>query len=111
MKLLLAIVQQHDEHALSRALSEAGLRATKLASSGSFLGTRNSTFLIGLPATEVDRALDLIRKTCGRRVELDPNSPFLEGQLRGDLPTVEKVSVGGATIFVLGVEKALLSGA
>lgn len=107
MKLLLAIIQHRDEQALTHELVKAGLRATKLASTGGFLGARNSTFLIGLPASDVDRAIDLIRRTCGTRVELDTNSPFLEGLLRGDQPTAEKISVGGATVFVLNVEAAI----
>lgn len=110
MKLILAIIEQRDEQALTHELVKAGLRATKLASTGGFLGARNSTFLIGLPASQVDQALEIIRRTCGRRAELDTSSPFLEGRLRGDQPTLEKVAAGGATVFVLDVEQAVFGG-
>lgn len=110
MRLVLAIIEQRDEQALTQELVKEGLRATKLASTGGFLGAKNSTFLIGLPASEVDRALEVIRRTCGRRAELDTNSPFFEGRLRGDQPTSDKVSVGGATVFVLDVERAVIGG-
>jgi uncharacterized protein YaaQ len=102
---LLAIIQQRDEHALMDALVKSGLRATKLSSTGGFLGARNTTFLIGLPASEVDKAVKVITETCGRREELDVNSPFLEGHLRADQPMEAKITVGGATIFVLNAEQ------
>ncbi len=101
MKLLLAIIQPRDEQALTQALVKAGLRATKLSSTGGFLGARNATFLIGLPAEEVERAIALIRETCGSRADLDTNSPFFEGRLRAEGPLDQKIAVGGATIFVL----------
>ena len=48
MKLVIAIVQDKDSDQLSNQFIEHDVRATKLASSGSFLRSGNSTFLIGM---------------------------------------------------------------
>ena len=48
MKLVVAIVQDQDVYNLNADLTEAGFRITKLASTGGFLKTGNSTLLIGL---------------------------------------------------------------
>ena len=46
MKLIFAVVNGDDSAAVSKALAKNGFRATKLASSGSFLSSGNTTFLI-----------------------------------------------------------------
>ena len=47
MKLIVAVVQDQDSNRLSNALTKAKFRATKLASTGGFLRSGNTTFLIG----------------------------------------------------------------
>ena len=59
MKLVIAIVQDKDSDQLSTQFIEHDVRATKLASSGSFLRSGNSTFLIGVDDQRVDRCLKL----------------------------------------------------
>ena len=47
MKLIVAVVQDQDSNRLSTALTKNDFRATKLASTGGFLRSGNTTFLIG----------------------------------------------------------------
>ncbi|MFL6516563.1 MAG: cyclic-di-AMP receptor, partial [Bacillus sp. (in: firmicutes)] len=47
MKLIIAVVQDQDSNRLSKALVDNNFRATKLASTGGFLKSGNTTFMIG----------------------------------------------------------------
>ena len=51
MKLVVAVVQDQDSNRLSNALTKNNFRATKLASTGGFLRSGNTTFLIGVDDT------------------------------------------------------------
>ncbi|MBA4420991.1 MAG: hypothetical protein C0391_07565 [Anaerolinea sp.] len=86
MKMIIAIVQDHDTEPVSRALTSMGFRVTQVASTGGFLRRGSSTLLIGLDDDQVEQALQIIRDTCS--ITADPN------QKR-------------ATIFVLNVAKHL----
>ena len=88
MKLLVTIVQDQDVPALIEALMENDFRATKLASTGGFLRAGNTTLLIGVDDERLDALLKLIKKTCKGRQQSDP-----------------AVSVGGATVFSVDVER------
>ncbi|MEW6569018.1 MAG: cyclic-di-AMP receptor [Chloroflexota bacterium] len=61
MKLIVAIVRDHDADAVLSALVEKDLRVTRTASSGGFLRRGNATFWIGIEDERVDEALDVIR--------------------------------------------------
>ena len=61
MKLVVAIVQDQDVYNLNADLTEAGFRITKLASTGGFLKTGNSTLLIGTEDENVDKCLRLLK--------------------------------------------------
>ena len=45
MKLVIAVVQDKDSNRLSNALVKEGISATKLASTGGFLRSGNTTFI------------------------------------------------------------------
>ncbi|HHU60508.1 MAG: cyclic-di-AMP receptor [Bacillota bacterium] len=104
MKLLITIVQDQDVPALLEALTENGFRATKLASTGGFLRVGNTTLLIGIKEDERDAVFALVKKTCKRREQPEnmPKIPFGRAGLGAQL---DKVLVGGATIFVVDVER------
>jgi len=87
MKLLVTIVQDQDVPALIEVLMENDFRATKLASTGGFLRAGNTTLLIGVEDQRLDELLNLIKQTC-------------KGTKQGDA-----VSVGGATVFSVDVER------
>lgn len=104
MKLLIAVVQDQDSHRLSAALVKEGLRATKLASTGGFLKSGNSTFLIGVHDDQYDQAIQIIKSNCKAREQMiSPVSP-IGGTAESYVPYPVEVQVGGATVFVVGVE-------
>ena len=67
MKLVVAVVQDQDVYNLNADLTEAGFRITKLASTGGFLKTGNSTLLIGTEDENVDKCLEIIENDCKSR--------------------------------------------
>jgi uncharacterized protein YaaQ len=105
MKLLFAIVQHDDATSLTRALTTHGYRTTRYASTGGFLRRGNETFLIGVEDEQVDDVLSLIRQACRPRTEPLAAPPGLGP---GDvLPFVAEVRVGGATVFVVPLERMM----
>jgi len=105
MKMVLAVVQDKDSPKLAQNLVKAGIRATKLASTGGFLHAGNSTFMIGAPDERVKEILDLIRNSCRAREQIvTPVSP-MGSQLESYVPYPVSVQVGGATVFVLDIEQ------
>lgn len=101
-RLMLAVVQIQDVENAINALIAAGLFVTNISSTGAFLGRRNSTLLIGLNSSQEQIAVDTLGKSCRRRVE------YLATRLEGapfHLPLSTPVTIGGATIFTLEVER------
>lgn len=70
MKLIIAIIRDVDTDPVSRALMEADLRVTQIASTGGFLRRGNSTLLIGLEDEQVDTALNIIRQHCSHNADI-----------------------------------------
>lgn len=106
MKLVLAIVQDKDSNRLANEFIEANIRATKLSSTGGFLKAGNSTFIIGVEDERVEKTLELIKKTCQSRKQYVSTSPMtLNVSLEGQVPYPVEVEVGGATVFVLPIER------
>jgi uncharacterized protein YaaQ len=105
VKLIVAIVNPEDAGSLVDALLERDFRATRLPSSGGFLRQTNATVMLGVEEDSVDEVLDLIREHCHARTQLvNPMPPILEpGEFF--LPYPLEVEVGGATVFVLPVER------
>lgn len=105
MKLIVAVVQDKDSARLNKALVEANIRVTKLSSTGGFLKAGNTTFLIGVDDERVDAAIHIIRKNCQSRQQLmSPMSP-MGANVDPYVPYPVEVQVGGATVFVLPVER------
>lgn len=104
MKLIVAVVQDQDSNKLAAALVKANFRATKLASTGGFLRSGNTTFLIGVKDEEVDEVMNVIQKNCKSREQfISPVSP-IGGTAESYVPYPIEVEVGGATVFVLNIE-------
>lgn len=102
MKLILAIVNNDDAHFVNSSLSKAGFFVTKISSTGGFLMSGNSTFLMGVKDDEVDRVIEIIRNNSKKRVQKVPFDMKNNGT--GFSQPAETVTVGGATVFVLNVE-------
>ncbi len=105
MKLVVAIVNPEDAGPLVDALLEREFRATRLHSSGGFLKQTNATVLLGVEDDAIEEVLGIIRETCHSRTQLvNPMPPILEpGEFF--LPYPLEVEVGGATVFVVPVER------
>jgi uncharacterized protein YaaQ len=103
VKLLIAIVNNDDAHIVNSNLSKAGYSATKIASTGGFLLNGNSTFLIGVNDEDVDRIIELIGTYSKKRVQPAPVDLSYNTAVMGSFPA--EVTVGGATIFVMDVER------
>jgi uncharacterized protein YaaQ len=104
MKLVVAILQDKDAHQAIGELNRRGFRATKLASTGGFLREGNTTVLVGVEEKDVEHVLTVIRRTSSVRKEtLTPQTPTHSGEPYVPFPV--EVTVGGATIFVLNVER------
>lgn len=107
MKLILAVVQDQDSNRLSKVLVENNFRATKLATTGGFLRSGNTTFMIGTEDIRVERALQIIKENCRSRDQLvAPVSP-MGGNAESFVLYPVEVEVGGATVFVLPIEQFL----
>ncbi|KAA0560256.1 MULTISPECIES: cyclic-di-AMP receptor [Bacillaceae] len=105
MKVIMAVVQDKDSNRLSNALMEHNFRSTKLASTGGFLKSGNTTFIIGTEDIRVDKALQVIKENCQSRDQMvAPVSP-MGGNADSYVPYPVEVAVGGATVFVLPVEQ------
>lgn len=102
MKLILAIVSREDSNAVSAALTEDGFSVTKLATTGGFLKAGNTTFLVGTEDDRVDDVLKIVEKRCKKRTQVVPSNVY--GTAAYATFPVE-VTVGGATVFVLDVDR------
>ncbi len=103
MKLIYAIVNSDDSHAVSKALTSNGFFATKLASTGGFLSAGNTTFLICTEDEKVDLAVDTIKEKSHKRKQLVQSAASSGFGASATFPV--EVSVGGATIFITDVER------
>lgn len=61
MKLIIAIVKDTDNEAVSHALTAEKFRVTYVASTGGFLRRGQSTLMIGVEDENLEKALELIR--------------------------------------------------
>jgi uncharacterized protein YaaQ len=105
MKLIVAIVHNEDAGALVDALLDNEYRATRLHSSGGFLKQSNATIIVGVEDAQVDPVVELVRANCTSRTQIvNPMPPIMEpGEFF--MPYPLEVEVGGATVFVLPVER------
>lgn len=105
MKLVIAIVQDDDSADLVDLLTEANFRVTKLATTGGFLKAGNTTLMIGVEKEKVDEVLTLIEETCKTREQIVSTPSPMAGTSGVYVPYPIEVQVGGATIFVVDVDK------
>ena len=104
MKLIFAIVHKEDDRKVMEELTKKGFLITKLSSSGGFLRAGNTTLLIGVSTDKLEEALDIIRNNAKSRKQIINSSPQ-GGVIGAFVPMPLEIVVGGATVFVIGVEK------
>lgn len=104
MKLVLAIVRNEDANRTMTALNEEGFGVTRLATTGGFLRAGNTTLLIGAEEEKIDSIIEIFRDKCKKHKQVI-TTPVSTG-LGDSLPPYPiEVEVGGATIFVVNVER------
>ena len=105
MKLIIAIVQDEDASRLISSLMNEGYSATKLATTGGFLRSGNTTLILGVDDNKFDGAMAVIEKVCKSRKQIATSPSPMAGSTGVYAPYPIEVMVGGATIFVLNVEQ------
>jgi uncharacterized protein YaaQ len=105
MKLIIAIVQDDDAGDLIDVITEEGFRVTKLATTGGFLKSGNTTLMIGVEQDKVDKVLSVIEEVCKTREQVVTSPSPVAGSTGVYVPYPVEVEVGGATIFVVDVDK------
>ncbi len=63
MKMIIVIIKNTEADALTRALTSAEYRVTRIASTSGFLRSGVDTLLIGVKDERVDSAIALVRET------------------------------------------------
>ena len=104
MNLVVAIVQDYDTDGLLHAVTAAGFSATRIASTGGFLRTGNTTVFMGVAAGEVPHCLRLIAENCRARVQRLSDED-LANVAEWASPGIAEVRIGGAVVFVLRVAR------
>ena len=106
MKLVFAIVSSEDDNEVVKHLNKEGISVTKMSSTGGFLRVGNTTLLVGTSEEEVDKVISIITEHSKRRKQLLINTdPYMGGFSPTTIPYSNQIEVGGATIFVIDVEK------
>ena len=104
MKLIIAIVNDEDSLDLVDLLTQKQHRVTKLATTGGFLKSGNTTLMIGTENEKVDEIIALIEQTCKTRKQVISNPSPLTTTTGVYVPYPMDIEVGGATVFVVDVE-------
>ena len=107
MKLIIAIVQDEDAPRLISQLMNDNFGVTKLATTGGFLRAGNTTLLIGVEEDRFQNAMDVIEKICKSREQITASTTPMGGAGGVYVPYPIRVTVGGATVFVLEVSQFL----
>ena len=109
MTLIVAIVQDEDAGRLVSELMENGFGVTKLATTGGFLRAGNTTLISGVSDDKLDSALAIIERICRSREQITASTAPMSGGTAAGVyvPYPIRVTVGGATVFVLEVSQFL----
>ncbi|NLF01924.1 MAG: hypothetical protein GX601_13205 [Anaerolineales bacterium] len=102
-QLVVATVAGAQANTLTDRLTQAGFYATQIDSSGGILYEATVSLLIGLDRTQLPQLLEQFRECCSSRRRFIPahvEAPLLEIQ-----PVMIEAEVGGATVYVLDVER------
>ncbi|HOS69351.1 MAG TPA: cyclic-di-AMP receptor [Bacillota bacterium] len=105
MKLVIAVVQDDDVEDLVEALVKEKIYSTKLASTGGFLREGNTTLLIGVEKEKVDLVISIIKDICKSRKQTFTTPIPPTGSAGVYIPYPIDVMVGGATIFVVDIDR------
>lgn len=103
MKFIIAIVSNEDVTNVTKKLVVNRFYVTKLSTTGQFLKDGNTTLLIGVEDEKVDEVIADINSCISKRTVTSGGVvSSIEGSL---LKKPIEVTKGGATIFVLDVDR------
>lgn len=103
MKLVIAIINRDDANTVTQSLTKQGFSSTKLSTTGGFLMAGNVTVLIGVDEEKVQTVIDIIREYSHSRKQMIPTTSEMNYGYYPSMPV--EVTVGGATIFVVDIER------
>lgn len=103
MKLIIAIINRDDANTVTQSLTKQGFSSTKLATTGGFLMAGNATILIGVDEEKVQTVIDIIHEHSHSRKQMIPTTSEMNYGYYPSMPV--EVTVGGATIFVVDIER------
>ena len=104
--MIYAIVRNDNEDDVVTQLTQHHYSVTRLSTTGGFLRKGNTTLMIGADDEKVDEVISLIKQECGQHQKLTVNMPYISGTTMVNYATMPMhVEVGGATIFVVNVER------
>jgi uncharacterized protein YaaQ len=105
MKAVIAVVQGQDTAKVGQALRQKKIAFTTVDSTGGFLRERNVTFLIGVPDDNYDAVMNILAENSHTRTEYVSSYPSAFDPAEFYMPRPIEVQVGGATVWVLNVER------
>ncbi len=106
MKLVYAIIRKDNEDEVMYALTSKKYSVTKLSTTGGFLKRGNTTLVIGTDDEKVQDVIDVIKQECRKSQQITVNMPSISGTSSVNYAMMPvTVEVGGATIFVMDVER------
>jgi uncharacterized protein YaaQ len=104
MKLVIAVIHDQDADPLFRSLAAAGMRATRIGSSGGYLRNANATVFVGVEDEQLRECIGIIERTCRRRLHrVSPDTVPEYADL--ELESIAPVQQGGGVFFVMPVER------
>ncbi len=94
-ELITIVLQEKDHSMITKLLDSAGYPSTHIASTGGFLGRKNATLLVGIPAGKSDEIKSLLQNA---------TMSNLEGSSEDGIEAVSQTTVV-ATVFSLTIER------
>lgn len=102
MKLIVAVVNKDDASRVADEVTKAGFAVTKMATTGGFLQAGNTTLIVGTDESRVDEVIAIVERHSKRRTQMISGAAY-GASSTSSIPV--EVTVGGATVFVLDVER------
>ena len=102
-RMAITIVDGTQSKDLIKALNEQGFYVTILDAIGGFLHEALVTLMIGMPHHQLPQFFATIRQRCPSRIRYVPMGGELS--LAPGYPMMIEARVGGATVFILPVER------
>lgn len=107
MYLVILVIDKKDSIKLTNILNSNNIKSTRIASTGGFLNSGNTTLLIGIEEDEISKVLRIAKSTCSKRESYEyvyyPSS--YDSYTTGNNNNFIEVEIGGAVAFIIKVEQ------